>query len=80
LIFGEWCKVQAESSRLLAEQLEKLALTPMVQREKQKAAAFSIVAMELAAAREEYSVKSEDIGEVLDATELANPGFRWEKK
>lgn len=62
------------------EKLAATSLTPMVQREKQKAAAFAIVALELASAREEFSVKSEDIGEALDETELANPGFRWEKK
>jgi hypothetical protein len=33
-------------------------------RERQKAAAFSIVAMELAAVREEFSVKAEDAGDV----------------
>jgi hypothetical protein len=66
LIFMEFCKSQAASSEALATQMENMVgvLPQMVRREKQKAAAFSIVALELAAVREEFSVKAEDVGDV----------------
>lgn len=67
LIFMEFCKAQADSSRAIVEQMEKLGVVIpqiIVQREKQKAAAFSVVALELAAVREEFSVKAEDVGDV----------------
>ena len=68
LIFMEWCKTQADSCRAIADQIDKSMAHGMAdqlsKRERQKAAAFTIVAMELAAIREEFSVKSEDVGDV----------------
>ncbi len=68
LIFMEWCKTQADSCRAIADQIDKSMAHGMAdqlsKRERQKAAAFSIVAMELSAIREEFSVKSEDVGDV----------------
>jgi len=68
LIFMEWCKTQADSCRAIADQIDKSMAHGMAdqlsKRERQKAAAFSIVAMELAAIREECSVKAEDVGDV----------------
>jgi len=68
LIFMEWCKTQAGSCQAIADQIDKSMAHGMAdqlsKRERQKAAAFSIVATELAAIREEFSVKSEDIGDV----------------
>ena len=68
LIFMEWCKTQADSCRAIADQIDKSMAHGMAdqlsKRERQKAAAFSIVAMELAAIREEFSVRAEDIGDV----------------
>jgi len=68
LIFMEWCKTQAESCRAIADQIDKSMVDGIAgqlsKRERQKAAAFSIVAMELAAVREEFLVKAEDAGDV----------------
>lgn len=73
LIFMEWCKSQAETCRAMADQIEKLMANAMSdqlsKRERQKAAAFTIVAMELAAHREEFSVKSEDVGDLRQEEE-----------
>lgn len=73
LIFIEWCKSQADGGRGIADQIEKLmahsTADVIAKRERQKAVAFSIVAMELAASivamelaefREEFSVKASD--------------------
>ncbi len=66
-MFMEWCKSQADSCRAIADQIDKSMTHGMAdqlsKRERQKA--FSIVAMELAAIREEFSVKAEDIGDVV---------------
>jgi hypothetical protein len=68
LIFMEYCKTQADSCRAIADQIEKSMVHGIAdhvsKRERQKAAAFSIVAMELATIREEFSVKAEDVGDV----------------
>ena len=73
LVFMEWCKSQAETCRAMADQIEKLMANAMSdhlsKRERQKAAAFTIVAMELAAHREEFSVKSEDVGDLRQEEE-----------
>lgn len=73
LIFMEWCKSQAETCRAMADQMEKLMVNALSdqlsKRERQKAAAFTIVAMELAAHREEFSVKSEDVGDLCQDEE-----------
>ena len=64
LIFIEWCKSQADGGRGIADQIEKLmahsTADVIAKRERQKAVAFSIVAMELAEFREEFSVKASD--------------------
>ena len=66
LVFMQWCRQQAESCKGVAAQMEKLpgAIDEMVKRERAKAVAFHIVALELASVREEFSVRSEDIGDV----------------
>lgn len=68
LMFMTWCRQQANDSKAIADQIDKSMAHGMAgqlsKRERQKAAAFMIVAMELASVREEFSVKSEDIGEV----------------
>ena len=70
LRFIEYCKTQAESSKAIARQLEKMpgpAGEEMVKREKMKAAGYSIVAMELSSISEEYTVGPEDAGEMPSA-------------
>jgi hypothetical protein len=51
LIFMEWCKTQAENCQAIADQIDKSMVHGMAdqlsKRERQKAAAFSIVAMQL---------------------------------
>jgi len=68
LRFMEYCKQQAESAREIADQMEKMmshAISDtLAKRERQKAAAYSIVAMDLASIREDVSVSGEDVGEV----------------
>lgn len=65
LRFLEYCTQQSCSCRSMAEQMEKIPgmIPQAIQREKQKAAAFAIVAMELASV-EEFSVSGEDVGNV----------------
>lgn len=68
LIFIEYCKTQAASCRTIADQIDKSMVHGMAdklsKRERQKAVAFSVVAMELAATRDEFSVGAEDVGDV----------------
>lgn len=67
LLFMEWCKRQADSSNAIAEQIEKLptpATAAIAKRERQKAAAFAIVALELASVTEEFTVSAEDVGDL----------------
>lgn len=68
LKFMEYCKENAESCRAMASQIEKLmahgAADQMARRERQKAAAYSIVALELGSRVEEYTVGPEDAGEM----------------
>lgn len=70
LKFMEYCKSQADSCKAIAEQLEKNCAhvlgDQVGKRERSKAAAYCIVAMELAAVEEEYTVGREDIGDVED--------------
>ena len=66
LRFVEYCKSQAESCRLMAEQMGKLGAHPaaeeLMKREKAKAAAYSIVAIDLSSMTEEHALGPEDVG------------------
>jgi hypothetical protein len=68
LQFAEYARQESESYRATAEQMRKLGMGGMSEqlekRHKYLAAAYATVAMDLSARREEYSVGSEDIGEV----------------
>jgi hypothetical protein len=66
LRFMDYCCRQAESCRLIAEQFEKVGgFDAIARRERSKAAAYALVAMDLGSAVEEYTVGKEDVGDAL---------------
>lgn len=65
LRFAEYAKAEAESCEQFAKQMENIPhVAVLAKREKSKYAAWTIVALELSARTEEFSVGSEDIGDV----------------
>jgi hypothetical protein len=67
LTFLNYCRRQADSGKAMAEQMAKLpgsGMSELANREKMKAAAYAIVAQDLAAMTTIETVGPEDVGEL----------------
>lgn len=68
LEFAAFCRQNAETSRIMAENMEKVPGVgdQLAQRERAKAAAYTIVALDLTNVGDTGSISASDVGSVED--------------
>ena len=84
LRFIRYCKSEAESSKAMALQMEKLSghgvgIAELTKRERSKAAAYTIVAMDLSSMSTVETVGPGDVGQATDVVNEESPPAQKEE-